>query len=181
MDEIASESCGCLEKISDTVSTERFNMEIGLCMMGAASPYKKRLKKDYDIDFDEIDAKQGEELGRIIGLRMASVCPEGLMKMANRINQEEAAINVSGNVVTGQVTAINDDKFVEFSIRDEFGKISKYYWLTFIESDIQLSTEFKSLKDKFVQVHFITKEFFDARIGEYRTFNIIEKLIVTDN
>ena len=179
MEDIANKTCECIDNVSDTVSTDMFNMEIGLCMMDAASPYKKQLKKEYDIDFDKIDAEQGEELGRVIGLKMASVCPEGLMKMVNRVEQEEL-VEISGNVVTGQVTAVSDDKFVEFSVRDELGKVSKYYWLTFIESDIEMSTEYKTLKDKSVQVHFIEKEFFDARIGEYRTFNIIEKLIVIE-
>ena len=174
MDDIANESCECLNKISDTLSTDRFNMEFGLCIMEAARPYKKQLKKDFDIDFNEI-----ERDGEMIGLRMATTCPTALMKVVNTVEQNEFK-NLSGNVVTGQVTAISDDKFVEFSIRDEVGKISKYYWFTFIESDYQLSTDYKSLIDKNVQVHFKTEEFFDARIGEYRTVNIIEKIIVTE-
>ena len=178
MEEIANESCECLSKISDTLQTERFNIEFGLCIIAAAKPYKKQIKKDYDLDLDKITT-EGERLGEIIGVQMATTCPDILMKMVNRVEQGNLT-DISENIVTGQVTAISDDKFVEFSIRDELGKISKYYWFTFIETDIQLSTDYKSLKDKFVQVHYITQEFFDARIGEYRTFNIIEKIIITD-
>lgn len=178
MEDIAKESCDCLSKISDTLETERFNVEFGLCILAAAKPYKKQIKKDYDINLDNI-TREGEQLGEIIGIQMATTCPDILMKMVNRVEQGDI-LDVSENVVTGQVTAISDDKFVEFSIRDELGKISKYYWFTFIETDIQLSTDYKSLKDKFVQVHYITQEFFDARIGEYRTFKIIEKIIITD-
>lgn len=180
MDDIALKACDCLSTVSDTLNTERFHMEIGLCMINAANPYIKELKKDYKIDLSKINPTQGEELGRIIGLRMASVCPDAMMKMVGKLNNNSNKNNnsnsVSENSVQGKITAIVDDKFVEFSIKDEQGKISKYYWLTFIESNSDLSANYKTLTDKFVKVTFISQEFFDARIGEYRAFNIIKKL-----
>jgi hypothetical protein len=179
MDDIALKACECLSTVSDTLETERFNMELGICMIDAASPYKKQLKKGYKIDFNKIDT-QGKELGRIIGLRMASVCPDALMKMVNKVNNKKNN-DISENIIEGQVTAIIDDKFVEFSIKNELGKNSKYYWFTFIESNTDLSTDYKTLTDKFVQVTFTSQEFFDARIGEYRAFNIIQKLEIINN
>lgn len=170
MDDITLKTCECLSTVSDTSPT--FKIELGLCMINASSPYKKQLKKDYKIDFKKID-KQGEKLGKTIGLRMASVCPSALIKMVNRARKKN---NISENIIKGQITAITDEKFVEFSIKNELGKISKYYWLTFIESKNNLSTDYKTFTDKFAQVTFTPKEFFDARIGEYRTFNIIQKL-----
>lgn len=179
MDEIAQESCKCIEKVADTLELNRRQMEIGFCMIEAASPYKKKLKKDYGIDFDYID-EHAEELGRIIGLRMASFCPDAIMNVANSVNEGPPLEDLSENITTGKVIAIKDNLFVEFSIRDEQGKIAKFYWLTFVESDIQLSMEYRSLKDQNIQVHYSTQEFFDARINEYRTFNIIEKIIVIE-
>jgi hypothetical protein len=172
MNEIALKSCECLGNVSDTLASERFNMELGVCMMNAASPYKKLLKSDYKIDFSRID-EQGEELGRIIGLRMLEVCPDALIKMST--NYKKNNDNVE-STIKGQISAITDDKFIEFSIKDELGKTSKYHWLTFVESNLDLPTNYKKLTDQFVQVTFISKEFFDARIGEYRKINIIQKL-----
>jgi len=174
MNDIAAKSCECLNTLSDTLEPERFNMELGLCIIDAARPYKKRLKKDYKIDFDKIDT-QGQELGRIVGIRMATVCPDALLKMANKVNKNKYD-DMPVYIVEGQVTAIMDDKFVEFSIKDNLGKISKYYWLTYIESKTDLSADYKTLIDKFVQVAYKSQEYFDARIGEYRTFYIIQKL-----
>jgi len=178
MDEIASKACECLDAVPETVELEKFNMELGLCMTNAATPYGKQLKKDYGIDLTEIDT-QGEELGRIIGLRMVSICPQSLVKLVNKVNEDEAGEPAAG-VTIGEVTAISDGKFVEFSIKDQLGKTSKYYWLTFVESNTELATDYKNLMDKPVQVTYSSQEFFDARIGEYRIFYVIEKLEVRD-
>jgi hypothetical protein len=175
MDDIALKSCECLSKIPDTLETETFNIKLGLCMIDAASPYKKQLKKDYKIDLNKID-KQAGKLGKVIGLRMASVCPDALMKMANRSENKKSDDSITENTIEGQITSIIDDKFVVFSIKNELGKISKYHWFTFIESNTDLSTDYKTLTDKFVQVTYRSQEFFDARIGEYRIFNVIQKI-----
>src|SRR5688572_19861396 len=83
MDVIAKKSCECLGEISDTLRTDQYNMELGICMIEAAMPYKKQIKKNHDIDLDKIDT-EGEKLGRIIGLKMASVCPNALVKITQR-------------------------------------------------------------------------------------------------
>ena len=116
---------------------------------------------------------------------MASLCPETLMQMAKQVNDaknndEEDSGEKSEKITEGQVIAIGDDKFVEFSIKDAEGKVSKYYWFAFIESETDLSTTYQSLTDKFVKITFSSQEFFDARIGEYRIFHVIQKLEITN-
>jgi len=179
MEEIAIKACDCLNKVSDTLEKDRFNMELGLCMIEAASPYKKQLLKDYKIDLNKID-QQGEELGKLIGFKMGSVCPEGLIKIVNKVNKTEDNKPIE-NVIEGQLTSVIGEKFIEFSIKDFLGKVSKYYWLTFIESDIDLINDYKTLIDKNVRITFLTQDFFDARIGEYRPFNIIQKIEIIAN
>ncbi|TAE48335.1 MAG: hypothetical protein EAZ89_15425, partial [Bacteroidetes bacterium] len=144
-------------------------------MINVAEPYKKQLKKDYNIDFAQIEI-HGEELGRLIGLKMATVCPESLIKMVNKANEKKGDDDPQINTIEGRITTIVEDKFVEFSIKDESGKTSKYYWLTFIKSKTDLAVEYKNLVDKPVVVEFLPQEIFDARIGEYRTFYVIQSL-----
>ena len=178
MDDIATKGCECLKSLPDSLENTRFNMELGACMIEAAKTYKKKLKRDYDIDFEKIDT-QGEELGRLVGIRMATICPDILVKAAERSNKSKEE-DVAKNIIEGKVTNIIDDKFVEFSIKDENGKVSKYYWLTFIESNVELTNNYKSILDENVRITFFTQEFFDGRISEYRTFNIIQKLEKVD-
>ena len=176
MDEIVLKACECSNSVSDSLDSEKFNMKLGLCIIDAATPYEKQLKKDYDIDLNKIDT-QGEELGRIIGLKMVSVCPDALMQIANIVN-EPGGDQILDSTIEGQITKIEENKFVVFSVKEETGKVTKFYWLTFIETDFNFdfASQYKSLKDKDVRITFISQEFFDYRIAEYRTFNIIQRI-----
>jgi hypothetical protein len=172
MDDIVSKACKCLTSLSDTLEPKRFNIEVGLCMIKVASPYAKQLMNDYNIDLSQIDEQVGGELGRIIAIKMAGTCPDALLKIVNKNGDN----GPTENFIEGQITVILDDKFVEFSLKDAKGKTSKYYWFTFIESNIDLSNNYKKMVGQLVKIIFKSQEFFDPRIGEYRTFNIIQKL-----
>lgn len=174
LEEIALKSCECISSVSDTLDVDRYTLQAGLCMIETARPYKKQLKKDHGIDFNNID-KDGEELGRIIAFIMASLCPDALLKMVNVVNNQENSESLE-RIVEGEITNISDDKFVEFSVKENKGKVSRYQWLTFIESTLELSTGYKKLINSDVRITYIVQEFFDPRIGEYRSFNIIQKL-----
>ena len=77
MDEIVNKSCECLISVPDSLDSEEFNMKLGLCMLEASMPYKKQLKKEFGIDLDNIDV-EGARLGKLIGIRMTTVCPDAL-------------------------------------------------------------------------------------------------------
>ncbi|TLX71150.1 hypothetical protein E9993_21010 [Labilibacter sediminis] len=174
MDVIAEKACECLSNIPDTLDEDRFNLELGLCMIEAATPYKKQLKKDYKIDMAKIDT-QGEELGRIIGMKIAVVCPDALLKLVNKVGVTEEE-EITKNCFVGEVTSIQESQFIVFSVKNEEGRLTKFYWLTFVDSDIEMTSSYQSLKNEKVSIDFVEQEFFDSRIGEYRTFNIIQKL-----
>ena len=176
MDKIIDDTCNCLSKISDSIVGEDFNMQMGVCMINAASPYKKKIKKDHKIDMNNIN-EEGEALGELIGIKMIDVCPNILIEISKRSNQpvQEEEIIVQ-NTITGKITKIEEDQFVSFSLKDGEGKTKKFYWLNHIESDIDLYTEYKNLKHKAVKITYRSEEFFDPRIGEYHTFNIISKI-----
>lgn len=174
MDTIAMKSCECLNTITDSLSPEKSKVELGLCIINAAAPYKRQLKEEYNIDFDKINT-QGAKLGQLIGMKMMSVCPDILLEIANRDDGKDED-KVSELTIEGKITGIKANQFVVFSLKDEQGKISKFYWFTFINSDMKLSNDYKKLKNESVRITFITKKFFNAKIGEYRFFNIITKL-----
>lgn len=175
MDEIAQKSCGCLETIADTVSQDRYNMLLGLCMIEAAAPHKKQLKKDYGIDFEKID-EQAEQLGQLIGIKMMGFCPEALVEIAARTNEIEEVEYYISEVYEGFVTNIDTESFVVFSVKNDMGKITKFYWLYFADSNLELESGYRTLMDKNVRINYTSEEFFDPRISEYRMVNIIESI-----
>ena len=175
MDKIAEESCECLAGKDIEMDDNKMVMELGLCMLNASMPYKKQLKKDYDIDLDKID-EQGEALGQIIGMRMISFCPDALISMAGQMTDEFDDFDYSEETYSGVITLIDDERFVIFSIKNNEGKTNKFYWLNPVDTDFDLELEYKMLKDKEVYVRFMTQEIFDPRINEYRSYNVLLEL-----
>jgi hypothetical protein len=182
MDKIAIASCECIDNVSDTIPTDQFNMELGLCMLEASMPYKKQLKKDHGINFDKIES-QGEKLGRLIGIKLASTCPNSLMRMVKKVNpeldfeeDEEIADDYEEMFTEGTVERVETEMFVVVSVKEANGKISKYYWLSFVESDFDLTNNHQGLVGKTVTISYDEYEFFDPRLKEYRVFNVINAL-----
>ncbi len=178
MDAIVAKTCDCISLIPDTINLQQFNISAGTCMIEAAMPYKKEIKKDLKINLDKLGTDDGEQLGRIIGIKMAGTCPKVLLKWTNRSDKEEAA-PAEDRTMTGVVTKIERDFFVVFSIKDETGKVSKFYWLGFIESEDEMISKYTSLEGELVNISYKTEEFFDPKINEYRQFSIVTKLEIS--
>jgi hypothetical protein len=178
MDTIARESCACVEKMQDTEMTDTYVAQLGVCMIVASEPYKEQLKEDHDIDFSEID-KEGERLGRIIGVKMLSVCPDVMLALTKKMNDYKAGKNkqVNEQVVSGKVAKIETDQFLVLHIKDNTGKTTKFYWLEFVKSDFDTG-KINGLPGKKVEVTFTDVELFDPQIKEYRKFSVIRELDV---
>lgn len=171
---ITSNACSCLEKIPDDIEDQEATMKLGLCMIEAALPYKKQIKKEYNINLDNID-EEGEELGKIIALKMMGVCPDNLIKLSMRIkgmNDQSA----SEQTIEGVITKVEGDFFVIFSLKDESGKISKYFWLTTVESEFDLPSAYQEMTGKSVKITYEAQDMFDPRINEYRAFLILKAI-----
>lgn len=175
IDKITLQTCDCMKKISDTTNYEKLTMELGLCMISAAEPYKKQLKKDYGINLNNMNESEGEALGKVLGMKMATACPESLMKMYGKVNSNDKESTTQLESI-GKITNIERDVFVIFSVFDNSGKSMKFYWLEPVESNVDLANNYRTFIETTVKIKYGQKEFFDPKIGEYRNFNIIHKM-----
>ena len=173
LDEIASKTCACLELLPEELKGEELSMQLGLCLLEEAKNYKVELLKDHQIDFDKID-KQGAELGRIVGVKMVSICP----KVFTRLVEEEDDITEETDefIAEGKISNITDDSFVVFSLKNDEGKTARFYWLISVATEIDLAFEYKKLNNERVRISYIIQELFDPKILEYRNYNIITSL-----
>ncbi|MBK6338402.1 MAG: hypothetical protein IPH74_07735 [Bacteroidetes bacterium] len=171
MDEIVSESCDCIEHISKELDSETYTMQLGLCMIKASMPYKKQLKKDHNINLDNI-IKDAEKLGEVIGVQLALTCPEALMFATEQIEGTEDKDN-EGMFIIGTITKVETEQFVVFTLKDGMGKSAKYYWIYGIETDEDLVAIYKDLIGEKVNLDYEMVDIFDPKIGEYRSCNVI--------
>ncbi len=179
IDKIVLKSCECLDNIPDSTDAEQFNMELGICIIEASLPYKKQLKKDYDIDMDNL-IEEGEKLGQIIGVKLVSICPDSFRKITQLMESDEEQVEHSEYEAKGIISKIENDFFVTFSIKDPNGKTAKYYWLTFVSADFELENDYTSLMGKSVKVSYEIQEFYDPKIEEYRQFFILTKMALSE-
>ena len=65
-------------------------------------------------------------------------------------------------------------------VKEESGKTNKFYWLTYVESDVDLADQFASIVGTPVSITYRSEDLFDPKIKEYRQFSIIEKIEFTN-
>jgi hypothetical protein len=175
MNNILESTCNCAGKVSDTLEMNQFNMAIGACMIEAAMPYKKQLKKEHGVNLDKFDL-DAEKLGTIIGVKMASYCPDVLLRLTQKSQKKETPEVSKEEIIIGKVVKIDTDLFVVFHLRDEKGKTTKLTWLTFVESDVDHTSDYSSMVGKSLEIQFRREDMFDPKLNEYRQFLIITKL-----
>jgi hypothetical protein len=178
LDEITRQSCECLDGISEDIDLEMYYMELGFCVIEASTPYQKELERDYGIDFDKIDT-QGEQLGEIVGVRMTTICPKTLQKLIQKANAED---NGEPEPTTmsyeGKVTSVDRGDFLTLDVKNEAGKTTRFYWLTFVEADDDWLSDYRKLEGKSVQIAYRMEEFYDPKLEMYRMFYVLEALAV---
>lgn len=169
MEVIADRSCECLAQ-KKTTKTNLSSQEIGTCLLLAARDYRTRILEDYNLDLNDLTGGSGERLGELIGSKMAFLCPELIVGAAG--NEEENPALAA----TGTILDINNEIFAVFELENENGRVDKFYWLTYVDSNLNLQNEFHDLKGEQVQIEYVEQELFDSRIKEYRKFNVITTL-----
>lgn len=179
MDDIVKKSCDCVAKVNPNLKGNEFNMALGVCIIEAAMPYKKQLKKDFDLDMDRIDV-EGEKLGSIIGVRMVSFCPDAMMAITSKSEENVETAEGNAEITLGVVTKVEKDFFVVFHVKDETGKTSKYYWISHVDTDFDLTAEYGSLVGKKVEIYYNGENLFDPRIAEYRPHFVIVGLYLAE-
>jgi len=131
-------TCDCLEKKDLTnVSSEKIQMELGLCMIEALS--------DLNLDISLTDEKKMEEIGGKIGLDMVVNCPSFIEVMGTMMSDDPegmAELMEDGDpsnyeeeteikTVTGKLNKINHNQFISIDIEDKEGKVISLYWFEY--------------------------------------------------
>lgn len=176
LDKIAQKACENLQTIPDSLSIEKYTMELGTKMVQASLPYKLELKRDYKIDLDDFGKDEGLRLGKLLGVHLVAICPKALIKLTQRTQDEKLKTEENQKVISGIITSIDNNNFVIFSLKDEFDRVYKFYWMLFVKSDFDLTNDYNSLVGKALKITYDKKDFFDPKISDYRSYNVIVKM-----
>ena len=179
LEAIAKSACECSDSIPKAQTSEALKMRFGLCIFQASSPYETELLRDHDIDLSRIsEGNYGEQLGMLVAVKMAVGCPELMASLVGDDDRDEEAYEEMYFEARGTVFSIEEEPFVCFTIKDEAGRKQKFYWLSYVDSEMNLETTFQSLLGREVYFEYVVQEVFDPRIKEYRNINILVYLDV---
>jgi hypothetical protein len=173
LDRISRETCDCINNMDKTEHQgESLQMQLGFCMLKAAGPYEKELRKQHKVDLSRLDHGTGERLGQLVGVRMAGMCPEVLMMIVD-ISEETDAVNAEVVVaqVTGVVTGVRDRQFATILVKDGSGRTVELLRLEhFANADLLSSAGASSLRATF---RYVVRELFDPVSGSYKPHNVL--------
>lgn len=170
---IAKATCECFTKVKDeNPSLKNKEVQLGVCMLTSVKPYAKEVKRDFNIDvINDDSAKTGE----IIGKWLLAECPDIFLEMA-AMEDTEKENTKSQLLISGTVKKIEKENFVIFHIIGENKNLTKFYWVSTVDSNLDLPKEYNTLVNKKVTINYYTTEIFDVKINDYRNLNIISGL-----
>jgi hypothetical protein len=187
---IAEATCECLEEIDPELKGYAVQMEIGLCIMVAAKPYEAQLKKDHRIDLAKNLEKSGEALGVLIGLELATACPDQFMDIYTRMQQQADSVTAPVSIdreveptlesITGTVQSIDAGQFLGIEVVGDDGFPHKLYVIDALENPVFDLGKHKGLVGKKITCEYEQIYVYDPKINENKTVWLIRTIKLTN-
>ncbi|MFT3920289.1 hypothetical protein [Cloacibacterium sp.] len=176
---IAQNTCKCVNDINkEKLTKKQIEFQFGVCLFKVAKPYKTEINKEYGIDITDFSKKDDMyKLGTEIGLLMAQECPDVFSTFVPD-EQEEKSVEVdsSEELMNGEITKIEKENFLVFYMKGDNNILTKIYWISNVNSNIELEKKYNELIGRKVNVSYYSADIFDYRINEYRKINILSML-----
>lgn len=178
---LGQDLCKCVNEIkAEESNKEKMQMQFGLCMIKVSVPYKNEIKKEYgmDVEKDFGDNAKTEDFGAKMAMLMMGECGDKFLEIMDKTGaMEESSAEVSKEeLMHGEVTKIEKENFVIFYLKGDNNILTKFYWISNVESNIELEKKYNELVGKKVNVTYYSADIFDHRINEYRKVNILSML-----
>ena len=171
LDKISADCCACMEK--DRASMEdpdKWQTALGLCMLGAAAPYEKELKKKYGVDMSQLDRGAGEKLGELLGVRLATNCPYFLELISSMEDDEDESSTLG--MLTGSVKEVRTGQFITIVVQDEQGRTYEMLVLDHFENADRV-TDGKA-EGLNADWEYAEREYYDPNTRSYRSFKVVQ-------
>jgi hypothetical protein len=157
LDKVAEQTCECMKKKDPSkIEASMLQAEMGLCLIEAAQ------EQGLDMDFSNADAMRS--LGEKVGIKMASICLENLMKFAG---QDIGGDRVNEEMVEGTVKSVETGDLVFIVLKETSGRESKFIWLRYFEGSDEFVENPKKLAGKNVVITYAEIEYYVPKAKDY--------------
>jgi len=116
IDTMSQEVCKCMEavKILSIEDNEKIIAEATKCMLEAYATHEAEVSAQLGIT--EFNGETGRILGQKIGLKMATYCPDYLMKMGTAAQGNP--VKESTYRLIGKIQSIEQGEFISYKLKD---------------------------------------------------------------
>ncbi len=185
LEDVTNDVCKCIAaKVDEGIPQKDIEVQLGLCLINSYGKFKDDIDKHMNVSFDDPDSM--EQFGQEIGMKMITICPDTFMSFAKDMIEEEVEnYNTSEEtapkltVVSGEVVKLVTDQFNLLSFKGTNKRMYKFLWLEYFEGQ-ELLSDMKDLKRKQLSVSYETKEMYDPKLQDYRTYKVLRKIEVVN-
>jgi len=187
LEDVTDDVCDCISgKVKQGVSQEDIEVQLGLCLINSYGKFRERIDKYMSVSFDDPDSM--ELFGQEIGMKMIVLCPDTFMAFAKDMIEEEVdnfrpskrSTSASAvTVVSGEVTKLTRDQFNVVSFRDSNKRTHKFLWMEYFDGQ-ELLYDMRDLRRKQLEVSYESKEMYDPKLKDYRTYKVLRKIEVVN-
>ena len=96
--------------------------------------------------------------------------------LADEYAQGSSAEENPAEFMNGEITKIEKDAFVIFYLKGDNGILTRFYWISNVDSNIELEKKYQDLVGKKVNITYYSADIFDHKINDYRKVNILSML-----
>ncbi len=161
LDTITQETCDCISgKNLANLNAENLNLVLGTCMIESLGRHESAMK---ELNINLHDADGMRQLGEKVGLRMATICPDILLKIAE-LSQPQPTTD---NELLGTIVRTGGEEFGFVIVRDEQGREHKLLWLRYFKNSEQLIQNPQQVIGKRVRIHYEAIECYTPKEREY--------------
>lgn len=161
LDTITVETCECISgKNLANLNAETLNLVLGTCMIESLGRHENAMQ---ELNINLHDADGMRQFGEKVGLRMAGICPDILLKIAE-LSQPQASTD---NELVGTIVRTGGEEFGFVIVRDEQGREHKLLWLRYFKNSEQLIQDPQQVIGKRVRIHYETIECYAPKERDY--------------
>jgi hypothetical protein len=175
-DIIAKETCSCIEskkiEINALTNENQLNMALGLCMLESYNKHLNELPENERNNLGD-DAKM-EDMGKKIGIKMVTHCPDILMAIGQMEDDEESSKSKQ-QIIEGKVIGIETKQFVTIKLKDKNNRVHNFLLLQYFDT-ASVYTDEKIKPGTELIVGYTEVEMYDPEAKDFKYFKIITSL-----
>ncbi len=185
-DQIAEKACSCAKELDfSSMEQQAIQEKLGLCMLQNLMTIDQEKLKAINVDMT--DQKKMNEFSQKMALKMASKCPDVMMRMATQQGQTGTASSSPSKAsdskseyaaVSGTVKGIVGKDITFIQLEDGSGALSAFMWLNQFEGEAAFRSNPEAMIGKKVRITYDKIDVYSPNSKTYSSRKVIKSLSV---